>query len=257
MSAAWRRRLSMVLAAAGVLALMGAAVGLRRLHDSQLAAQIAAGMPPVSAPDIPASPDPEPPTPDPTLTPCPQPAQRLIPTAPGPAVTARVDAAWARIESWLAGHAPRDATALGPPAAQSEIDAAQRQMAVAFPPDLVASLRRHNGVAEGGRFTLASFYTPMTVAGIVSDWKVNCSVFGEPGDADSWSPRFVSFAGAPDGGSLVSDQRTGSGHVGEFFAESGASFDSWPPSIGDLLSDVAAALESGRTYVGHRSAEGE
>ncbi len=184
---------------------------------------------------------------------CPQNAGTVVPARPDAAVTARVDAAWKRIETWLAKHAPADRARLGKPAPAARIDAAQKQMSVRFPPDLVASLRRHNGVAEHAGFTLPPFFAPMPLDEIVDDWTVHCSILTEEAEGmeDWWHPRFVPLAGAADGGSLVVDQRPGGhGRVGEFYAEEGTSFEEWPASVADLLEGTAGSLETGKVYLG-------
>jgi len=63
-------------------------------------------------------------------------------------VTARVDRAWARIETWLKAHAPVSAASLRPPADDEAIADAQRRVGVRLPAELVASLRRHDGVDQ-------------------------------------------------------------------------------------------------------------
>jgi cell wall assembly regulator SMI1 len=186
---------------------------------------------------------------------CPQRAGRVAVTRPAAATTARVDKAWQRIEKWLAAHAPAGARALRPPASAARIDELQRRMSVAFPPDLVASLRRHDGVSGAAAFTLPPFFAPSPLAGILRDWQVNCEVLADE-DMDWtdawWDKAFVPFAAAGDGGSLVVDQRPGGhGRVGEFYAEDGTSFERWPASVAELLERTATSLETGRPYGGH------
>ncbi|MFJ8715832.1 hypothetical protein ACIRD9_22015 [Streptomyces violaceus] len=60
-----------------------------------------------------------------------------------------VEESWARIDAWLTRHAPLTHATLHPPAAQADIEAAERTLGVAFHPDLVASLRCHDGVELG------------------------------------------------------------------------------------------------------------
>lgn len=61
---------------------------------------------------------------------------------------ATVTEARAQIEEWLARHAPASAAVLAPPADPAEIAAAEATLGLAFPPELVESLRRHNGLVE-------------------------------------------------------------------------------------------------------------
>jgi cell wall assembly regulator SMI1 len=185
---------------------------------------------------------------------CPEHAGRIAVTHPDAATTARVNAAWQRIEKWLAANAPAGARALRPPARAARIDDLQRRMSVAFPADLVASLRRHDGVSTRGRFTLPPFFAPETLDGMLSDWQVNCAVMAgqDTSWADAWWDRaFVPFAEDGGGGSLVVDQRPGGkGRVGEFSPESGTSFARRPGSFTELLEQTATALETGRPFAG-------
>jgi cell wall assembly regulator SMI1 len=214
--------------------------------------------PPVSARDSFVTPQPQPPPqPRPAVTEvCPQNQGRITPTEPSRATTKRVDAAWKRIEVWLAAHAPASRRSLRAPAARKRIDAAQRRMSVAFPADLVASLRRHDGVTTGeSAFSLPFFYDPAPVAEIVSTWQSLCSVvsdvFGEDG-SDWWDKGFVPFASSLDGGNLLVDVRPGHhGRVGEFFNEDGVSFERWPASLTELLEKTATSLETGRPFDGN------
>ncbi|WP_446209776.1 SMI1/KNR4 family protein [Micromonospora sp. IBSANI012] len=182
---------------------------------------------------------------------CPQYAGTLVAAEPDAATTARVNAAWKRIEKWLAAHAPRTRASLRPAAPPERIAALQARMSVPFPPDLVASLRRHDGVAAVDSFDLPPFYRPMPLDQIVADWEVSCSVLaGGPLDDDWWHRAFVPFATAGDGGCLLVDQRPGGhGRVGEFYPEDGTGFDRWPASIAELLEGAARSLETGDPYM--------
>jgi cell wall assembly regulator SMI1 len=181
---------------------------------------------------------------------CPRNRAGVVPARAGAATQRRVDAAWLRIENWLAGHAAKSRRALRPPAAQARIDAVQRQMSVPFPADLVASLRRHDGVTDMG-FALPPFYAPAPVDRILADWTVNCGVASNLSLPGWWDPAFVPFAAAGDGGSLLVDQRPGGhGRVGEFYPEDGTTFDGWPVSVSRLLEESARSLETGQPYAG-------
>jgi cell wall assembly regulator SMI1 len=167
---------------------------------------------------------------------CPENVGPVTVGRPDRPTTARVDRAWQRIERWLAANAPVSHGSLRPPASPASIDAAQRRMSVAFPGDLVASLRRHDGAT---RFGLPPFFAPESVDHIYRDWQTNCQVLAGGGTEWAepwWHPDFVPFADAGDGGSLVVDQRPGGhGRVGEFYPEDGTGFERWPASIAELL----------------------
>jgi cell wall assembly regulator SMI1 len=55
---------------------------------------------------------------------------------------------WARIDRWLGRHAPGSVALLAPPADPAEIAAAERTLGVTFPPELVESLRCHDGFRD-------------------------------------------------------------------------------------------------------------
>jgi cell wall assembly regulator SMI1 len=126
-------------------------------------------------------------------------------------------------------------------------------MAVPFPADLVASLRRHDGVTStGAAFTFPLFYDPMPVGRIVTARLSLCtSLASVSGAADGswWAGGFVPFAASLDGGNLLVDQGPGGhGRVGEFFNEVGVSFGQGPASVAELLEKTAASLQTGRPF---------
>jgi cell wall assembly regulator SMI1 len=175
-------------------------------------------------------------------------------TEPDWATINRVNTAWSRIERWLAVHAPATAESLRPPAPAERIAALQARMSVQFSPDLVASLRRHDGVQQRKSFELPPFYRPLPVDEIFGEWEVNCQVLADMGGGGRgewwWHPAYVPFAASGDGGCLLVDQRPDrNGRVGEFYPESGTTFTG-PRSFVELLEGVAAALESGTPYAG-------
>lgn len=82
----------------------------------------------------------------------PPPPPRPAPAAAAaPAVDhgARIAALWARLEAWVAT-AGAPPLGLDPPASEKAIKAAEKELALAFPPDFRASLRLHDGQAGGG-----------------------------------------------------------------------------------------------------------
>ncbi|MCA2215712.1 SMI1/KNR4 family protein [Jidongwangia harbinensis] len=189
---------------------------------------------------------------------CSRPVGRPALTPPDAATTARVDAAWRRIETWLARHAPASRADLRPPAATEAIEALQRQMAVAFPPDLVASLRRHDGAAEGGAGAiLPRAYAPAGLQRILAQWGLSCRAAKPLPDRayQPWSRHFVPFATTAAGSQLVVDQRPGGrGRVGETTGYGGTFFGQWPASVTELLEGTARALETGEPYLdGYRA----
>jgi cell wall assembly regulator SMI1 len=167
---------------------------------------------------------------------------------------ARADAAWTRIERWLAANAPATHRTLRPPATPERIAAAQAHLSTAFPPDLVASLRRHDGVeATAAAFTLPPFFRPLPLDHLVREWTVDCQVTADLAPTPfGWHRAFVPFAADGSGGVLIVDQRPGGhGRVGRFDPEMGGpGFEQWPASLADLLEKVATSLETGTPYDG-------
>lgn len=168
----------------------------------------------------------------------------------------RVNRAWARIENWLAAHAP--ATHLAPAADQPAIVAAQKKVGVAFPAELVASLLRHDGAGQssGVAFTFPPYYQVSSVDQIAYEAKMMCDVLtglDEPGSVGSWwHGQYVPFAVDNSGDSLFLDQRPGrAGRLGEHDNEGDVNFDRWPTNLTGLLELTADALETGKTVLGH------
>ncbi|MDP9794499.1 cell wall assembly regulator SMI1 [Catenuloplanes nepalensis] len=232
-----------------------AAVGLA-FCDRPESREVTAGWTAAPSPRVPA------PTPSPSLTGVPVaqvcPVDQLDgePARPGADVTSRVDGAWERIETWLAAKAPASHASLRPGARAADIDAAQERMSVAFPPDLVASLLRHDG-AEGGDFPLPFMHEPVSVARIVQDRQMLCRVLADSfPDLDWWwNEGYIPFANSGAGARLFIDQRRDSpvpGRIGLFHDEDGGHFDDdWPTSVAELLEQTATSLETGQPFAGH------
>jgi hypothetical protein len=176
---------------------------------------------------------------------CPQDVPGVVPGEPDGTTTARVGAVWDRIERWLAAYAPATAAALAPPASPDQVVAAQRRMSTAFPPDLVASLRRHDGAGRYADALLPPLHRPLPVAEIVDRWSMLCATSGDFGR------RMVPFAAREDRLLIIDQRTTGRVHFGQFPAESTTSFDGWPASVVDLLEQVATTLETGHPFAGH------
>lgn len=170
--------------------------------------------------------------------------------------------AWDRIDFWLGAHAPATFAMLHPPAPQEEIAAVQRRMGVTFPPDLVATLRRHDGADED--FLLPTHDGLLGTHGCEERSGFLRGMLAEVLDEDDdeegndgayWHHRFVQFASytiTADG--LTVDCRPGAsfGAVGRFFDGSGTDFGH-APSLGAYLGDVADSLERGLPFQGGRT----
>ncbi|GAA0799106.1 SMI1/KNR4 family protein [Spirilliplanes yamanashiensis] len=194
--------------------------------------------------------NPEPPAPSlAPVTPeqvCPRNEPGVTPAEPDARTTARVNAAWARIERWLARHAPRTREELRRPASASAIADAQRRMSVDFPPDLVASLRRHDGSAPNRQgLTVPPLYTLLSLDEIVGEWEDVCGSEAEFYPDMMLDRRFVPIASDPGFGFAFADQST-QGYIGDYVWENGGpSFDGWPTSVAGLLEEMAHSLETG------------
>ncbi|NRQ37850.1 hypothetical protein HII36_39380 [Nonomuraea sp. NN258] len=199
------------------------------------------------------------PTPEPTPTPyvpteaevratgCKPDKARPVVRRPSPAVAARVDAAWRRIERWLARKAPADHRGLGRPARPAEIARAEAAMGLRFPDDLRASLLRH----DGGSVDLSPFYSLTPVKGVLNEWKLLCEIVldTEPYTGSWWDGHLIPFAENGMGDNLFADSATGA--VGEFFHEEGLRRGDWPSYLA-LLQATARALETGEPIDGWR-----
>ncbi|MER7914482.1 SMI1/KNR4 family protein [Streptomyces sp. NPDC096068] len=163
-----------------------------------------------------------------------------------------VQESWTRIDAWLREHAPRTFATLRPPAGAGEIAAAQEKLGVVFPPDLVASLLRHDGALEGPEaFRFDTDDRLLGVAGILADTEFLRGIAqGSDGeDEQYWLRDYVKFGSydvTSDG--LLLDCRTGRdsfGAVGRFFDETGTRFGQGD-SLGGYLAGLADTLERGR-----------
>ncbi|MFF2776023.1 SMI1/KNR4 family protein [Streptomyces sp. NPDC058052] len=163
-----------------------------------------------------------------------------------------VQDSWNRIDAWLREHAPRTFATLRPPAGDEEIAAAQRELGVTLPPDLVASLLRHDGALEGPEsFRFRTGDRLLGVNGILRDTGfmrgIDQGLDGET--EDYWLHDYVKFGSydvTSDG--LLMDCRTGRGSfgaIGRFFDETGTSFGK-ADSLGDYLAELADTLERGQ-----------
>ncbi|MER5479636.1 SMI1/KNR4 family protein [Streptomyces sp. NPDC002734] len=163
-----------------------------------------------------------------------------------------VQASWTRIDAWLREHAPRTFATLRPPTGTEEIVAAQQELGVTFPPDLVTSLLRHNGALEGPEaFRFSSGDRLLGVSGILGDTGFMRGIDqGLDGEAEGyWLHGYVKFGSydvTSDG--LLVDCRTGRdsfGAIGRFFDETGTSFGE-ADSLGEYLAEEADRLERGQ-----------
>ncbi|GIJ65208.1 hypothetical protein Voc01_001250 [Virgisporangium ochraceum] len=188
--------------------------------------------------------------PTPAAAPCVPARAGTVPLTPDAATTARVNAAWTRIEAGLAAKAPLTAASLRPGADPAHLRAMQALTGVQFPADLAASLLRHDGAQPRAGFEFPPFHRYLGLDEIYTEWLSSCrAIGGSRADGTWWHRLFVPFAAAGDGGSLLVDQRPGmGGRVGDFVPEEGTRFGNRPPSFLALLEAVATSLETGSPY---------
>ncbi|MFE6224046.1 SMI1/KNR4 family protein [Streptomyces sp. NPDC057854] len=168
-----------------------------------------------------------------------------------------VDAAWDRIDRWLLAHAPRTFATLAPPARDEDIRAAERELGVTFPPELTASLRRHDGARPGPEaFRFDNHDRPLGLRGIVeaTGFLRGCAQgLTEEQAVDYWLPGYVQFGTyevTSDGLATDCDpHRDTYGTIGRFFDETGTRFGT-AASLGAYLTEQADRLETpGRPVV--------
>lgn len=164
-----------------------------------------------------------------------------------------VELSWQRIENWLRDNAPETYATLNPPAADADIVAAEQVIGVPFPPDVVASLRIHDGVVPGpAAFHVAGRYSPSSLGRITGAWQLLTEILLEQFDEDDmsghwWHPRWVPIAEDNAGCELIVDGRAGEDNdrVAVRDKSDGAWWDSkgynWP-SWGALLAETADLL---------------
>jgi cell wall assembly regulator SMI1 len=158
----------------------------------------------------------------------------------------QVAKAWQQIEGWLAAKAPDTLASLRAGADSATVADAQRRLGLRFPDDLVASLQRHDGCEwSRGHLTLAGPFRPAAVADMVKSHLETEEVLAQ--FEGYWDRHLLMFAATNTDWWLVVDCEPGNGHgrVGIWNGGEGVSWTGWP-SIGELLSDVADALERGR-----------
>ncbi|MFI8321476.1 SMI1/KNR4 family protein [Streptomyces sp. NPDC085529] len=161
-----------------------------------------------------------------------------------------VDAAWDRIDRWLLTHAPRTFATLAPPARDEDIRAAERELGVTFPPELTASLRRHDGARPGPEaFRFDNHDRPLGLRGIVeaTGFLRACAAGLDEEDAEGyWLPSYVQFGSyevTADGVVVDCDPRGSAyGRIGRFFDETGTDFRT-ADSLGAYLTEQADRLE--------------
>ncbi|MFJ7423787.1 SMI1/KNR4 family protein [Streptomyces uncialis] len=163
-----------------------------------------------------------------------------------------VEKSWARIDAWLARHAPKTLRSLRPPASKEEITDAERTLGVTFCPDLVASLLCHDGTDLGAGVLTMDGVTPAPLADIVSNSLFRRDIGADEDHGDEelaayWRDEWVMITrgvawDSYDGRFITHRDGENYGRVGNFFTGQAPSFTEWG-SLRAMLADLADALE--------------
>ena len=172
---------------------------------------------------------------------------------------------WERIVAWLRLHAPLTAAEIRPPAADADIAAAQA--AVDVPAELAGWWRLADGCGgrESGSGLLPGGYAPFSVAEALDERRAWLRTYdesrdghlrrepaGSTGDMFAMLPEFLPLATDGGGWHLLVDLRAGEdrGCVREYDKYDGHQPLIWR-GVGEMLADVATALETGAPVRGH------
>ena len=178
--------------------------------------------------------------------------------------------AWARIDAWRRAHAPDSYEELAPPAGPAAVEAAQAELGVRFPADLLASLACHDGLRHWAN--CLPVRPPLPVSEIVGHWRM-CVEIDEANRADGegrepedeepwWHPQWVPWAQS-DGDAQIIDMRPGpdQGRLGMAYHDDCGVFEGGWPSLSAYLTEVAEVLEKGGavggTWVPYLTCDGE
>lgn len=179
-----------------------------------------------------------------------------------------VSESWDRIEAWFARH--HIAELLHPPASDAAIEAAQAEVGLRFPADLVESLRRHDGVHWTAALVPYSWVL-RPLDRVVAEWRERTDDLaarqeaeiddmsdeddddwtevedGEEDDFWGWNPAWLPIAADGSGCTLIVELRPGPvfGVVGNLDPESPPAFGDYHrrPSVAAVLRSAADALD--------------
>ncbi len=176
------------------------------------------------------------------------------PRTPDPAVAARVNQAWDRIERWLGAHASATLRTLKFGADPQDLARWEATRSRRLPDDLYASYLRHDGADgnPGAGFQLPPSYTLLGVSDIDSENWSKCQDLVMEGDLDAadpehgvWHGSLLAVGGDARGRELFVEPRTG--RVGEAAWQEKLKYDGpmgWPSHLA-MLEALAGALERG------------
>ncbi|MEU3741999.1 SMI1/KNR4 family protein [Streptomyces sp. NPDC032198] len=123
--------------------------------------------------------------------------------------SSRIIQAWSRIDTWLAEQAPVTFAALPRPATHEQIASAEQQIGVAFPSELYASLRCHNG---SGDVEILPGHTLLSAELIAADFLLAVQISRDPYTdtyVNTQSPEWIPISGDGGGSHYVLGQLGG------------------------------------------------
>ncbi|WP_132147524.1 SMI1/KNR4 family protein [Kribbella antiqua] len=147
---------------------------------------------------------------------------------------------WAWIDRWLSQHAPTTYAVLAPPATDAELSAAQQ--VVEFPPELIESLRCHNGLTTWAN--LLPEAQPSSCAEIAANWQLRMDLAEEYDSfaAGYWHPTWIPWADS-DGDLQVIDLHRA--RLGMAYHDGTGDFTNAYPSLASYLESVVESLHTG------------
>ncbi|MGQ4486482.1 SMI1/KNR4 family protein [Streptomyces sp. 372A] len=175
---------------------------------------------------------------------------------------------WSRVRDALVDRAPASARCLRPPAIQAQVDAAQEELGLVFPQDLVDSALLVDGAEPDPRvgMLLPPMYIPVSLERMAHLWRSKTASAADVGGGaacggagsaiQGFSRFFVPVGDDTTGDLLVVDLRPGSmrGCVLEWGKVDGHFGSPAWGSLAEMWSDVAQALETG-LHEGDRDGE--
>ncbi|WTP46287.1 SMI1/KNR4 family protein [Streptomyces sp. NBC_00190] len=153
----------------------------------------------------------------------------------------------------MLAHAPASYALLAPPADPAEIEAAQAEMGLRFPADLVESLACHDGLTEWAN--LLPDQPPQSIADILDHWRMRVEAAGDDSDFCEpdeesgepwWHPQWIPWAQSHNTAQVI-DMRDGprQGRLGTAATNDTGHFAAGWPSLASYLTAVADALDHG------------
>jgi cell wall assembly regulator SMI1 len=156
---------------------------------------------------------------------------------------------WQQIDAWLTRHAAATYAVLAPPATDADLQACNA--VVELPPELVESLRCHNGLTDWANILPEG--APSSTAEIAANWQLRMELAADfdgftvhpPNAEPYWHPSWIPYADS-EGDLQIIDLRPGRayGRVGMAYHDGSADFTESFPDLTTYLEAVAHALHT-------------